>query len=127
MITFVVARMHCVVAFYMFVACLCATCDLFTVQMLYRGLDVSAHKQEVTEPDSNFQWITPDESSCFHFSRDRLTVLQMSRQWDLCISGDGLTHLQQIGHETAFIPLAQVCTFLTPACSAMLEKLVGKY
>ena len=42
------------------------------------------------------------------FTRDRLAVLQMASEWDLCISGAGLTHLQQTGQEAAVIPLAQV-------------------
>ena len=75
----------------------------------HRGLAVPAHKHaEDVEPDSHFEWITPDETTHFDFSRDRETVLQMASEWDLCISGDGLTHLQQIGQEAAFIPLAQV-------------------
>ena len=68
-----------------------------------------AHKHpEEAEPDSHFQWTTPDETTQMEFTRDRTAVLQMASQWDLCISGDGLTHLQQIGHEAAFVPLAQV-------------------
>ena len=68
-----------------------------------------SHKHlEEAEPDSHFQWTTPDESTSLEFSRARGTMLQMASEWDLCISGDGLTHLQQIGLEAAFIPLAQV-------------------
>lgn len=69
-----------------------------------------AHKHaEEVEPDSHFQWITPDEQTQFDFARDQASALQLATEWDLCISGDGLTHLQQIGREAAFIPLAQVC------------------
>ena len=87
-------------------ACLC-----------FRGAAVPAHKHpDQAEPDSHFEWITPDESSQLEFTRDRAAVLQMASEWDLCISGDGLTHLQQTGQEAAFIPLAQVllnlCTML---------------
>lgn len=68
-----------------------------------------AHKHpEEAEPDSHFHWTTPDEGTQMEFVRDRTAVLQMASEWDLCISGDGLTHLQQIGQEAAFIPLAQV-------------------
>ena len=75
-----------------------------------RGMAVPIHKHsDEAEPDSHFHWVTPDESTCMAFTQNRLAVLQMARQWDLCISGDGLTHLQQIGEEAAFIPLAQVC------------------
>ena len=74
-----------------------------------RGSAVPAHKHaEDVEPDSHFEWITPDETIHVEFSRDRSTVLEMASEWDLCVSGDGLTHLQQIQQEAAFIPLAQV-------------------
>lgn len=70
-----------------------------------------AHKHpEEAEPDRHFHWTTPDDSTQLEFVRDRTAVLQMASEWDLCISGDGLTHLQQIGEEAAFIPLAQVFT-----------------
>ena len=90
----------------MHAACLC-----------FRGAAVPAHKHpDQAEPDSHFEWITPTESSHLEFTRDRAAVLQMASEWDLCISGDGLTHLQQTGQEAAFIPLAQVlldlCTML---------------
>lgn len=77
-----------------------------------------AHKHsEEPEPDSHFQWTTPDDGTQLEFTRDRTAVLQMASEWDLCISGDGLTHLQQIGEEAAFIPLAQVSA-ANPACLA---------
>ena len=76
---------------------------------LCRGLAVPAHKHpEEAEPDSHFHWTTPDEATQMNFTCDRTAALQMASEWDLCISGDGLTHLQQIGQEAAFIPLAQV-------------------
>lgn len=84
---------------------------------MLRGAAVPAHKHpDQAEPDSHFEWTTPDETTQLDFTRDRAAVLQMASEWDLCISGDGLTHLQQIGQEAAFIPLAQVllnlCTVL---------------
>lgn len=73
-----------------------------------------AHKHpEEAEPDSHFLWTTPDETTEISFTRDRAAVLQLASEWDLCISGDGLTHLQQIGHEAACIPLAQVRQLLS--------------
>ena len=85
----------------------------------YRGLAVPAHKHpEEAESDNHFEWVTPDEAIHIEFTRDRQTVLQMASKWDLCISGDGLTHLQQIGEEAAFIPLAQV----TKSCCFTVEQ-----
>lgn len=34
--------------------------------------------------------------------------MSLAAKWDLCISGDGLHHLHQIGAETDYIPLTQV-------------------
>lgn len=83
--------------------------------LVHRGAAVPAHKHpDQAEPDSHFEWITPDESSQLEFTRDRAAVLQMASEWDLCISGDGLTHLQQTGQEAAFIPLAQVFARVSP-------------
>ena len=79
------------------------------VSCVCRGLAVPHHKHpEEAEPDSHFEWITPDETTHIEFTQDRTSVLQMASEWDLCISGDGLTHIQQIHQEAAFIPLAQV-------------------
>lgn len=91
----------------------------------FRGAAVPAHKHpDQAEPDSHFEWITPNESYQLDFTRDRSAVLQMASEWDLCISGDGLTHLQQIGQEAAFIPLAQVmlalCTMILFATVLLL-------
>jgi len=99
------------------VPCAKYACMLDAAYFCFRGTAVPAHKHpDQAEPDSHFEWITPDESSHLEFTRDRAAVLQMASEWDLCISGDGLAHLQQIGQEAAFIPLAQVllnrCTML---------------
>ena len=93
----------------MVVLCANHACMLDAACLCFRGAAVPAHKHpDQAEPDSHFEWITPDESTQLEFTRDRAAVLQMASEWDLCISGDGLTHLQQIGQEAAFIPLAQV-------------------
>lgn len=93
----------------MVVTCANYACMLDAACLCFRGAAVPAHKHpDQAEPDSHFEWITPDESSHLEFTRDRAAVLQMASEWDLCISGDGLTHLQQTGQEAAFIPLAQV-------------------
>lgn len=66
------------------------------------------HEEDIVEPDSHFEWASPDEATKLDFSRDRGEILLMASQYDLCISGDGLTHIHQIGAEADFIPLAQV-------------------
>ena len=61
-----------------------------------------------SEPDEGFEWVTPDESTRLPFIRSPEAALQLAQEWDLCISGDGLLHLQHIGAEPVYIPLAQV-------------------
>ena len=60
------------------------------------------------QPDTHFRWQSPDEATILPFSRDRSKALELSSEWDLCIAGDGLHHLQQAGCEADFIPLTQV-------------------
>lgn len=65
-----------------------------------------------SEPDEGFEWVTPDESTRLPFVRSPEAALQLAQEWDLCISGDGLLHLQHIGAEPVYIPLAQVRIWL---------------
>lgn len=58
--------------------------------------------------DSYLQWMSPDEAVTVPFSRDRQAALELASEYDLCISGDGLTHLHKIGADPSFVPLAQV-------------------
>lgn len=62
----------------------------------------------VAEPDAHFQWQSPDGAITLPFKRDRRKALELAAEWDLCISGDGLHHLQHYGCEADFIPLVQV-------------------
>ena len=41
------------------------------------------------------------------FERGRASALALASENDLCVSGDGLHHLHQIGAEETFIPLTQ--------------------
>jgi cation-transporting ATPase 13A1 len=65
--------------------------------------------EEDLEDDSRFQWVTPDETVRLPFNRGRPDAVSLAAQWDLCISGDGLHHLQQIGADATYVALAQVC------------------
>jgi hypothetical protein len=42
------------------------------------------------------------------FSRGRANVLELAAAFDLCVGGEALHHIQQIGAEPLFIPLTQV-------------------
>ena len=59
------------------------------------------------EDDSHFQWLSPSEDACLPFARGRADALALASEWDLCISGDGLHHLHQIGADAAYVPLTQ--------------------
>lgn len=74
-----------------------------------RGPAVRGRGEEAAvEPDSCFEWVSPDERTRVPFSPARRDALALAAEWDLCVAGDGLAHLHQMGLERAFIPLVQV-------------------
>ena len=76
-------------------------------------------------PDSHYQWISPDERIQRPFSRERGAALDLAAEYDLCISGNGLTHLHSIGVDTSYVPLAQVGAELTSFPAASLLRALG--
>jgi len=73
-----------------------------------RGPAVRGRGDEAAvEPDSHFEWVSPDETARLPFSPARADALALAAEWDLCVAGDGLAHLQQGGIDAAFIPLVQ--------------------
>lgn len=60
------------------------------------------------EPDSHFEWLSPDEAVRLPFSRSRDDAVQLAVQYDLCFGGDALHHVEQIGAAPLFVPLTQV-------------------
>ena len=79
-----------------------------------RGPSVRQHNtvghMEEMEPDSHYEWVTPDESERIPFSREEANAVALATQWDLCLSGDALLHVQQHGLERLFVPLVQAMT-----------------
>lgn len=75
-----------------------------------QGHDRSATEDHTValDLDSEYHWQTPDERTSIPFTRDRRQALELASQWDLCITGDSLLHLQFRRCEADFIPLAQV-------------------
>lgn len=70
---------------------------------------------EVEEPDSHFEWLSPDESTRLPFDRSQEAAVQLSMQYDLCFGGEALHHVEQIGAAALFVPLTQVlfgCKFV---------------
>jgi hypothetical protein len=46
------------------------------------------------------------------FSRNQADVVELATHFDLCIGGEALHHIQQIGAEALFVPLTQVAKWL---------------
>ncbi|KAK9819655.1 hypothetical protein WJX72_000825 [[Myrmecia] bisecta] len=93
--------------------------------MSHRGPAVEKlHKEDedILEPDSHFEWVSPDEATIIPFSRDRHLAIELASQWDLCIAGTGLHHIHQIGAEATFIPLAQVFARVSPDQKELIIK-----
>ena len=58
--------------------------------------------------DSEYVWISPDESVLLPFSRQRGDVLLLASRYDLAVSGDALAYVESIGLAPLLIPLCQV-------------------
>ena len=43
--------------------------------------------------------------------------MSLATEWDLCLSGDALLHIQQHGLERLFVPLVQARPRMRPAMS----------
>lgn len=78
------------------------------------------HHAAAAAGDDQLRWVSPDEATVVPFSRQREEALRLAAEYDLCISGDGLTHLHKIGADASFLPLAQV-----PPCHYHLQKLLS--
>lgn len=66
----------------------------------------------MVEPDAHYCWVSPDERTSVPFSRAWEEVHALACEYDLCLTGDALTHIQQLGLEDYFVPLTQVGTFM---------------
>lgn len=42
--------------------------------------------------DEHFAWRAPDDSHVVQFTPDRGEVVQLARNYDLCVTGEGLQH-----------------------------------
>ena len=64
---------------------------------------------DASSSGSHFEWRSPDESVRQPFEADLRSAVSVASQYDLCLSGDALHHLQQQGADTSYVPLTQVC------------------
>lgn len=78
------------------------------------------HNHDMALSDDHFRWLSPDRTVDLPFCRSPAAALEVASTHDICISGDGLTHLHRIGADPVYVPLAQVCillsSLLTPLC-----------
>ena len=64
---------------------------------------------DASSSGSHFEWRSPDESIRKPFEAALASAVSVASQYDLCLSGDALHHLQQQGADTSYVPLTQVC------------------
>eukprot|EP00892_Ulva_mutabilis_P007065 jgi/Ulvmu1/4730/UM020_0014.1 len=64
--------------------------------------------------DEHFSWRSPDESTVEPFQPDRVAVVQLALQYDLCVTGDGLRHCTLAGIDDVVIGCTQVFARVSP-------------
>ena len=62
-------------------------------------------------------------STCRPFSRKQADAVALATHFDLCIGGEALHHIQQIGAEALFIPLTQV----RPSAAAVMRTSICRH
>lgn len=67
--------------------------------------------EDEEEPDSHFEWVSPDEATRRPFERSQEAAVALARQYDLCLGGEALHHIHQIGAAPLFVPLTQASGF----------------
>lgn len=67
-------------------------------------------------------WRSPDDSLEEPFDPDPYAACQLAEDYDLCVTGDGLTALQAAGAERAYIPYTQVFARVTPEQKELVVK-----
>lgn len=60
------------------------------------------------QSDSEYQWLSPDESVRIPYSREWGPLLQLASEWDLAVSGEALGYVEGLGLGQQLIPLCQV-------------------
>lgn len=90
-----------------------------------RSSNLSHGLPAVLEPDAHYCWVSPDEKTSVPFSREWEEVHALACEYDLCLTGDALTHIQQLGLEDYFVPLTQVWSTLQDSWSTHMKNLVN--
>lgn len=58
--------------------------------------------------DSEYEWVSPDETVRIPFSRSLDDLLRVASRYDLAVSGEALGYLEGIGLAPTVIPMVQV-------------------
>uniref|UniRef100_A0A383WJ86 Cation-transporting ATPase n=1 Tax=Tetradesmus obliquus TaxID=3088 RepID=A0A383WJ86_TETOB len=72
------------------------------------------HTPGSAEADAEFEWVSPDESSRIPFSRSWEELLLLAGEYDLCLTGDALAHVEGCKLGRRVIPLVQVFARVSP-------------
>lgn len=72
--------------------------------------------------ETSLSWQSPDERTREPFSSDPDAAWQLAQEYDLCITGDTLAALQELGAAETYIPLAQVYARVTPEQKEVVVK-----
>lgn len=67
-------------------------------------------------------WLSPDERTREPFDSSLSAAWQLAQDYDLCITGDTLAALQDIGAAETYIPLSQVYARVTPEQKEVVVK-----
>eukprot|EP00775_Hariotina_reticulata_P005162 gene5162-5400_t len=75
----------------------------------------AAHKPGSVEADLEYEWATPNERLHIPFSRSWEELLLLAAEYDLCLTGDALSHIEAVpGLGRQVIPLVQVFARVSP-------------
>eukprot|EP00879_Flechtneria_rotunda_P011646 GHRR01012166.1.p1 GENE.GHRR01012166.1~~GHRR01012166.1.p1 ORF type:complete len:806 (+),score=277.48 GHRR01012166.1:722-3139(+) len=72
------------------------------------------HKPGSPEADAEFEWLSPNEQVRLPFQRSWDQVLLLAAEYDLCLTGDALAHIEGAGLAKKVIPLVQVFARVSP-------------
>eukprot|EP00878_Enallax_costatus_P016666 GHUV01017486.1.p1 GENE.GHUV01017486.1~~GHUV01017486.1.p1 ORF type:complete len:1230 (+),score=386.32 GHUV01017486.1:189-3878(+) len=72
------------------------------------------HKPGSIEADAEFEWVTPNENLRVPFERNWEDLLLLASEYDLCLTGDALAHVEGCGLSRKLIPTVQVFARASP-------------
>lgn len=77
----------------------------------------------VDEPDTHFEYRSPDGATVLPFRRDAKSIEEVAADYDICVTGDALTHAHGCGLLPALVPYVQVTMSRQHATQTSLSSL----